>query len=109
MEGMIDEDSALDGWYTSSEKSWLNYVVGLLRSKQKDWAGAEKLMREAILLADTDAWEFFLASSSLEEIQKYRRESLKKKKLLTQYSKNVETFEQKVQKSLEDKKSSEEK
>jgi len=109
LEGMIDEDSALDGWYTSSEKSWLNYVVGLLRSKQKDWAGAEKLMREAILLADTNAWEFFLASSSLEEIQKYRRESLKKKKLLAQYSKNVEAFEKKVQKSLEDKKGSEEK
>ncbi|UCE51651.1 MAG: trypsin-like peptidase domain-containing protein [Desulfobacterales bacterium] len=109
LEGMIDEDSALDGWYTSSEKSWLNYVVGLLRSKQKDWAGAEKLMREAILLADTNAWEFFLASSSLEEIQKHRRESLKEKKLLAQYSKNVEAFEQKVQKSLEDKKSSEEK
>jgi S1-C subfamily serine protease len=109
LEGMIDEDSALDGWYTSSEKSWLNYVVGLLRSNQKDWAGAEKLMREAILLADTNAWEFFLASSSLEEIQKHRRESLKEKKLLAQYSKNVEAFEQKVQKSLEDKKSSEEK
>jgi S1-C subfamily serine protease len=109
LEGLIDEDSALDGWYTSSEKSWLNYVVGLLRAKQKDWAGAEKLMREAILLADTNAWEFFLASSSLEEIQKHRREFLKKKKLLAQYDKNVEAFEQKVQKSLEDKKSSEEK
>ena len=109
LEGMIDEDSALDGWYTSSEKSWLNYVVGLHRSKQKDWVGAEKLMREAILLADSNAWEFFLASARLEEIQKHRKESLKKKKLLAEYDKNVEAFEQKVQKSLEEKKSSEEK
>ncbi len=109
LEGMVDEDSALDGWYTDSEKSWLNYVVGLLRSKQKDWAEAEKLMREAILLSDSNAWEFFLARAKLEDIQKHRRESLKKEKLLSQYNKNVEAFELEIKKSLEEKKSSEEK
>jgi S1-C subfamily serine protease len=109
LEGAVDEDSALDGWYTDSEKSWLNYVVGLLRSRQKDWAGAEKLIREAILLSDSNTWEFFLARAELEDIQKHRREALNKKKLLSQYNENIEAFEQEIKKSLEEKKSNEEK
>jgi S1-C subfamily serine protease len=109
LEGLVDEDSALDGWYTASERSWLNYAAGLIRAKQKDWNGAEKLMREAILSANSDAWEFYLARSRLENVQKHRREVMKTKKLLTQYNKNVTAFEQKVKTSLEEKKDLEEK
>jgi S1-C subfamily serine protease len=109
LEGMIDEDSALDGWYTLSEKSWLNYVSGLMRSKQKDWTGAERLLRQAILSASTDAWEFFLARCSLENVQKHRREVMKTKKLLAEYNTNAEAFEKEVQTSLEEKKGLEEK
>jgi hypothetical protein len=104
LEGMEDEDSALDGWYTSSEKSWLNYAVGLIRSQQQDWAGAEKLLREAILLTGADAWEFFLARSQLEEVQKHRREVMKTKKLLTEYNENVAAFEKEIKTALENKK-----
>jgi S1-C subfamily serine protease len=104
LEGMEDEDSALDGWYTSSEKSWLNYAVGLIRSQQQDWAGAEKLLREAILLTGADAWEFFLARSQLEKVQKDRREVMKTKKLLTEYNENVAAFEKEIKTALENKK-----
>ncbi len=109
LEGLVDEDSALDGWYTASERSWLNYVAGLIRTKQKDWNGAEKLTREAILSANSDAWEFYLARSRLEHVQKQRREVMKTKKLLDQYNKNVAEFEKKVQSSLEEKMGLEEK
>jgi S1-C subfamily serine protease len=109
LEGLVDEDSALDGWYTASERSWLNYVTGLIRAEQKDWNGAEKLTREAILSANSDAWEFYLARSRLEHVQKHRREVMKTRKLLDQYNKNVAVFEKKVQSSLEDKKDLEEK
>ena len=109
LEGRIDEDSALDGWYTTSERSWLNYVAGLMRSKQKDWSGAETLTREAILSANSDAWEFYLARSRLEEVQKHRREVMKTKKLLDQYNTNIAAFDKKVQASLEEKKGLEEK
>ena len=109
LEGMEDEDSALDGWYTASEKSYLNYTVGLIRSKQKDWAGAEKLLREAILLANTDSWEFFLARSRLEEVQKHRREVMKTKKLLAEYNTHVAEFDKQVKASLEEKPKLEEK
>jgi S1-C subfamily serine protease len=105
LEGMEDEDAALDGWYTSSEKSWLNYAVGLIRSLNKDWAGAEKLLREAILLAGDDAWEFFLARAQLEDVQKHRREVMKTKKLLNEYNDNVAAFEKEIKASLENKKS----
>ncbi|MBW2409186.1 MAG: trypsin-like peptidase domain-containing protein [Deltaproteobacteria bacterium] len=109
LEGLVDEDSALDGWYTASEKSWLNYVAGLIRSKQEDWNGAEKLTREAILSANSDAWEFYLARSRLEFVQKHRREVMKNKKLLEEYNKNVTAFDKKVETSLEEKKGTEEK
>ncbi len=109
LEGLVDEDSALDGWYTASERSWLNYVTGLIRAKQTDWNGAEKMTRAAILSANSDAWEFYLARSRLEHVQKHRREVMKTKKLLDQYNKNVAVFEKKVQSSLEEKKDLEEK
>ena len=109
LEGLVDEESALDGWYTASERSWLNYVVGLIRSREKDWNGAEKLTREAILSASSDAWEFYLARSRLENVQKRRREVMKTKKLLVQYNKNVAAFEKKVQTSLEEEKGLEKK
>ncbi len=109
LEGLVDEESALDGWYTASERSWLNYVAGLIRSKQEDWNGAEKLTREAILSANSDAWEFYLARSRLELVQKHRREVMKSKKLLEEYNQNVTDFDKKVEASLEEKKGLEEK
>jgi S1-C subfamily serine protease len=109
LEDRVDEETALDGWYTASERSWLNYVVGLMRSRQNDWSGAETLTREAILSATSDAWEFYLARSRLEAVQKHRREVMKTKKLLDQYNTNIADFEKKVQASLEEKKGLEEK
>ena len=109
LEGMIDETSALNGWYTISERIWLNYVVSLMRDGQNNWSGAEKLLREAVLLGDTNSWEFFLARSGLEVIQKRRRESFKTEELLAEYSAATQTFENEVKKALEEKKVKEEK
>jgi S1-C subfamily serine protease len=100
LEGMVVETSALDGWYSTSEKIWLNYAVALIRSRQADWSGAEKRMREAYQLGETDGWEFFLARSGLEEIQKRRRENIDSEVLLAKYNADVEAFERQVQKSL---------
>ena len=65
--------------------------------------------REAILSANSDAWEFYLARSRLENVQKHRREVMKTKKLLDQYNANVAAFEKRVQTTLEEKKNLEEK
>ena len=59
LEGMVDEASALDGWYSTSEKIWLNYAVALIQSRQADWPGAEQSLREAVRLGKPTAGNFF--------------------------------------------------
>ena len=80
LEGSVDEASALKGWYNEAEKSWLYYIVGLLRFRQGDWAESERLLREAVLAADTEGWEYYVARARLEQLQKMRRKSLKSEK-----------------------------
>ncbi|MBW2518306.1 MAG: trypsin-like peptidase domain-containing protein, partial [Deltaproteobacteria bacterium] len=101
LEGLIDEVSALDSWHTGAEKSWLNYAVSLIRIEGQDWHGAEKLLREAVLTADSDTWEFFVASAKLEQLQKRRRKALKTKAQWQEYSKNIEAFNKSVKDKLE--------
>jgi hypothetical protein len=101
MEGLIDEVSALDSWHTDAEKSWLNYAVSLIRIEGQDWKGAENLLREAVLTADSDAWEFFLASAKLEQLQKSRRKALKTKAQWKNYNTDIEAFSKSVKGKLE--------
>ena len=101
MEGLIDEVSALDSWHTDAEKSWLNYAVSLIRIEGQDWKGAETLLREAVLTADSDAWEFFLASAKLEQLQKSRRKALKTKAQWKDYNTDIEAFSKSVKDKLE--------
>jgi len=101
LEGLIDEVSALDSWHTDAEKSWLNYAVSLIRIQGQDWKGAEKLLREAVLTADSDAWEFFVASAKLEQLQKHRRKALKTKAQWQKYNKDIEAFNKGVKTKLE--------
>ena len=96
LEKLIDEESALQSGYNFSERSWLNFVVGLLHSKRDDWAGAEKLMRAAILTADTDAWEYYLARAQLAQFQKRRRDTLKTETQWNHYNAEIKDFEKTV-------------
>jgi tetratricopeptide (TPR) repeat protein len=100
LEGMVDLATAQDGWYSTSEKIWLNYAVALIQSRQADWQGAEKSLREAVRLGETDGWEFFLARSELEAIQKRRRRTLDSEAQLVEYDGDIEAFEQLVRKAL---------
>ena len=101
LEGLVDEVSALDSWHTDAERSWLSYAVSLIRIDARDWEGAEKLLREAVLSADPDGWEFFVASAKLEQLQKRRRKALKTKAQWQAYSKDTEAFDKSIQKKLE--------
>lgn len=103
LEGLVDEESALAGWYTGAEKAWLWYVVGLIRSKREDWEGSESLMREAVLSADVAGLELFLAHAKLEQIQKQRRKSIQAKPQRAKYDAEVEAFNQAAQKAHTDK------
>ena len=101
LEDLIDEVSALDSWHTDAEKSWLYYAVSLIRIERKDWEGAEKLLREAVLTADTDAWEFFVVRAKLEQLQKRRRNALKTKAQWKAYNQDIETFNKSVKEKME--------
>jgi S1-C subfamily serine protease len=96
LENLIDEESALQSWYNFSERSWLNLVVGLLHTRREDWVGAEKLMREAILIADPDAWEYFLARAQLDQFQRRRRETLNSETQWNHYNSKKKEFEKAV-------------
>ena len=104
LDGLVDEKTALESWETEDEKSWLYFITGLIRWKKGDLAQAEKLIKEAILSADPDAWSFFLARSRLEQIQKMRREAYKTGDQLNQYNKEIKSFEQAVQEAGPDRK-----
>ncbi|MGD9411416.1 MAG: trypsin-like peptidase domain-containing protein [Desulfobacterales bacterium] len=101
LEGLIDEVSALDSWHTAAEKSWLNYAVSLIRIEGEDWEGAEKLLREAVLDADSEAWGFFVARAKLEQLQKRRRKVLKTTAQWQKYSENIKAFDKSVKDKLE--------
>jgi S1-C subfamily serine protease len=101
LEGLIDELSALDSWHTAAEKSWLFYAVSLIRAGHQDFKGAEALLREAVLTADPDAWEFFVARAKLEQLQKRSRNALKTKDQWKKYNQDIEAFNKSVKESLE--------
>jgi tetratricopeptide (TPR) repeat protein len=103
LEGLIDEVSALGGWHTELEKTWLYYAVSLIRANRQDWQGAENLLRESVLAADPDAWEFYLARAQLEQLQNHRKKALKTKAQWKEYNKDVEAFNKIVEKNLETK------
>jgi S1-C subfamily serine protease len=101
LEGLVDEISALDSWHTATEKSALFYAVSLIRAEHQDWEGAEKLLRKAVLAADPDEWEFFLARAKLEQVQKRRRNVLKTKGQWKKYNEDIEAFNKSVKENIE--------
>ncbi len=92
LERKIDEASALNGWYTDTEKSWINYIVSLILAKRGDLEGAEHLLKEAVLEADEDFWVFFLAHARLDKIQSQRLKSYSGKTQFSAYQKELAAF-----------------
>ena len=100
LDGAVDEDTALKGAESESEKSWLQYIVGLMRAKRGEWVESEKALREAVLAADPDSWGFFLCRAKLEQIQKMRLDSLQTDVNWTEYHDGIEAFGKSVQRGL---------
>jgi S1-C subfamily serine protease len=96
LEGLVDEELALRRWDTEAERSWLHYVVGLIRAKRGEWVDSETLLRKAVLSADVDAWEFFLARAELEKVQKRRLGSFQGQARLAEYQAEMGVFDQSV-------------
>jgi len=92
LEAEVDEDTALRGGYSRDEKSWLCYVVALLRAKKGDLAGSETLLRQAAMEADTEDWIFYLALSRLQHVQRQRGATYESQKAKTEYEAETEAF-----------------
>ena len=96
LEGLVDEQTALQSWYNDTEKSWLYYIASLVHSKREDWPRAEELVQAAVLSAGTDAWEFYLAKAQLDQLQKRRRALLKSEPQWNKYKTEIKEFDRKV-------------
>ena len=97
LEGRVDGTTALKRWESESEKSWLYYVVGLIRYKNGEMPEAETLLKEAILAADINSWEFFLTRAKLEQIQKRRLDMLQDDTQWAGYQAEIDAFSDVVQ------------
>jgi S1-C subfamily serine protease len=97
LEGLVDKESALEGWDNEAERNWLRYIVALIQAERGEWADSERLLKEAVLAADTDAWEFFLASALMDQIQQQRLGSFQAKSQWAEYQAEIEGFNQTAQ------------
>jgi S1-C subfamily serine protease len=96
LEGQGDEKTALKGGYTEVEKSWLCYIAGLIRAKQRDLSGSEELFKEAVLTANIDDWVYFLALAELERVQNEGLSSLRNKDERTGYQLELKSISQRI-------------
>lgn len=101
LEGDVTARSALKGWYTSTEKSWLFCIGGLLASRAGNQEEAERLFQEAALSSDPESWEFILARVMLEDVRKERRKSFRTEEQWTKHNGMVQAFEASLQEVLE--------
>jgi len=98
LEKLIDEGSAIRGGYSEDEKSWLYYIIGLIRIKQGDLADSERLLRKAVLASNSESWPYFLSISKLEQAQRQRLSSLEKKPKRIGYRSDIKRFSQSIKK-----------
>jgi S1-C subfamily serine protease len=104
LEGKVDVPAATNAWTSSSEKSWIHYVAGILRLQEGRPEEAETLIEQAVLSADPDGWEFFLARAKLDELRQQRRTALKAPDARTTYSTRTQQFDHRAKEILEMKK-----
>lgn len=92
LEGAVEEQAALQGWDTGSERSWINWLLGTVSEKKGELKKAEKLLQEAVLGAPGDSWEGFLAQAGLESVQEKRLQGLPAEELKAGYMEVVREF-----------------
>ncbi|MBT8357322.1 MAG: trypsin-like peptidase domain-containing protein, partial [Deltaproteobacteria bacterium] len=98
LEKLIDEGSAIRGGYSEDEKSWLYYIISLIRIKQGGLADSERLLQKAVLASNNESWPYFLSISKLEQVQRKRLASLRKKAKRVEYQAGIKRFSQTIKK-----------
>jgi len=101
LNGLIDEKFALKSWGNESEKSWLNYITGLMYTNRGDLVKADYLMQAAVLASNKGSWEFYLARAELDQIRAQRLGAAKDNAHWKEYQAAVKSFDQTVLKDQE--------
>lgn len=101
LERRVNPETALAGWSTDSEKSWLYTVAGLLMLRQGSPGEGERRLEQAVLAADPDGWERFIARSQLERIRKQQRTALVDEGRLAEHAARGEAFDRAALQELE--------
>jgi Flp pilus assembly protein TadD len=108
LEGRVGFDAALAGWTSPSEKSWLHTVAGLRMLRQGKPGEGERLLEQAVIAAEPDGWELFIARSQLERARKQQRAAWASQDRLSEHAARVEAFERAARENLALKKKREE-
>lgn len=108
-EGMVDTQSALEGWNSKYEKSWISYAVALKLEKKGEFDKAEKRLKESFMSAGKDDWILFLALAQLHKMQIRKLGSLRQTEQTTSYLAKLIQFRNDIKKEYINKKSRQEK
>lgn len=92
LEGRPEERFFLQTWDTRSEKTWINFLLGLVLQKRGELEKAEALLREAVFEAPADSGEGFLAQAWLESVQEKRSRGFREEQLRTAYMAEVKEW-----------------
>jgi tetratricopeptide (TPR) repeat protein len=109
LDGFVDGDSAVNGWESELEKSWLNYILSLLQAKGDNLERSEALLKESLQTAHPESWEFFLARSKLEQIQNKRLSSFQSEAKWKEFQTEIDEFNKALEAEQKDKKEKSEK
>jgi tetratricopeptide (TPR) repeat protein len=96
LEGGVSREAALGAWDTPAEKSWIHWACAMRIQKAGDPAGAEGLLREAVLVAPADSWEGFLSAASLEGLQRQLLEAAADALAWGRYRSELDAFRERL-------------
>jgi S1-C subfamily serine protease len=103
LEGTVTVGSALRGWYTATERSWILYISGLLASREKKKEEAERFFQEALLSSDPESWECLLSLVMIEDVKKERRKAFTTEDQWTDHAAQTKRFEALIHDTMENK------
>ena len=100
LERVVNEKSAIGGGNSENEKSWLYYILSLMRIKEGNMTDSERLLKKAVLVSYTESWPFFLSMSRLEQVQMQRLASLHKRIERIEYQADIDRFSKTIKKEF---------
>jgi len=106
LDGAVSVDSGLGAWYTSTERSWIFYISGLLAFREMKIEEGEGFFQEALLSSDPESWEFLLSRVMLEEVKKERRKVFTTEDQWREHAERVERFEASALETMQSKRKS---